>query len=232
MKIMTFNTQHCLNYKERYIVVDLMARTLLDQDADIVGLNEMRGAGEHPEYTDQTGTLSALTGLTHWFFAPAIHVKGGGPYGNGLLSKLPILHAEIIPIPCPEVRRGTGYYEPRCLLKAKLEGEITVLVCHFGLNDDEAERAVETVLAHASETRCILMGDFNLTPDSSILDPIRAKMKDTAAYFEEPQLSFPSDAPTRKIDYLFVSPDVEVISAEIPPIVASDHRPYTATVNL
>ena len=232
MKIMTFNTQHCLNYKTRCIDFDLMAKTILDQGADIVGLNEMRGEGEHPEYTEQVKILSELTGMKHWYFAPAIQVKGGGPYGNGLLSKLPILQVETIPIPCPEIRTGKGYYEPRCLLKAKLEGDITVLCCHFGLNDDEAERAVATVLAHASESRCILMGDFNLTPDSPILAPLFEQMKDTAAYFSEPQLSFPSDQPNRKIDYLFVSRDVEVISAEIPPIVASDHRPHTAIVTL
>ena len=35
-----------------------------------------------------------------------------------------------------------------------------------------------------------------------------------------------------KIDYIFVSPDIEVISADIPVIVASDHRPHTATVHI
>jgi endonuclease/exonuclease/phosphatase (EEP) superfamily protein YafD len=34
-----------------------------------------------------------------------------------------------------------------------------------------------------------------------------------------------------KIDYIFVSKDVEVVSANIPAIVASDHRPHTATAN-
>ena len=232
MKVMSFNTQHCLNYVERHIDFELMAKTILDQNADIVGLNEMRGKGENPEYTDQVKVLSELTGMEHWFFAEAIQVKGGGPYGNGLLARRPILHAEVIPIPFPDPRTGTRYYEKRCLLKAKLEGDITVLVTHFGLNDDEAENAVKTILEHLTEERCILMGDFNLTPDSPILAPLYDRMKDTAACFTHPQYSFPSDHPTQKIDYMFVSPDVEVIYAEIPPVVASDHRPYTANIIL
>lgn len=232
MKVMSFNTQHCLNYVERHIDFELMAKTILDQNADIVGLNEMRGEGENPEYTDQVKALSELTGMEHWFFAEAIRVKGGGPYGNGLLARRSILHAEVIPIPFPDPRRGTRYYEKRCLLKAKLEGDITVLVTHFGLNDDEAENSVKTILEHLTEERCILMGDFNLTPDSPILAPLYGRMKDTAACFTHPQYSFPSDHPTRKIDYMFVSPDVEVIYAEIPPVVASDHRPYTANIIL
>ena len=62
--------------------------------------------------------------------------------------------------------------------------------------------------------------------------PIRARMKDVAECFDKPLLSFPSDKPDRKIDYIFVSPDVKVISADIPGIVASDHRPHTATVSI
>ena len=64
------------------------------------------------------------------------------------------------------------------------------------------------------------------------LAAIRDRMKDTAALFDEPKLSFPSDKPDRKIDYIFVSKDIKVVSADIPPIVASDHRPHTATVEL
>jgi endonuclease/exonuclease/phosphatase (EEP) superfamily protein YafD len=37
--------------------------------------------------------------------------------------------------------------------------------------------------------------------------------------------------PHRKIDYIFVSHDIEIISADIPAIVASDHRPHIAEVH-
>lgn len=57
-----------------------------------------------------------------------------------------------------------------------------------------------------------------------------ARMRDTADLFEREWFSFPSDAPTRKIDYIFVSPDVKVLSADILPVVASDHRPHTAEI--
>lgn len=76
------------------------------------------------------------------------------------------------------------------------------------------------------------MGDFNVRPEKTVLDPIRERMQDTAEVFEGERLSFPSDAPDRKIDYLFVSRDVRVLDADIPEIVVSDHRPYTVTVEL
>ncbi|MBO5725911.1 MAG: endonuclease/exonuclease/phosphatase family protein [Clostridia bacterium] len=232
LKIMTFNTQHCLNYLEQKIDFDIMAKAILDCDADIVGLNEMRDEGTHEEYTAQVKKLAELTGMKYYYFAKAIDFGGTNPYGNGLLSKFPILNAETIGIPDPDPRAYKGYYETRCVLKAKLEDGITVLAVHFGLNPDEQENAVNTILENLADEKCILMGDFNIEPDNELLIPIREKMNDTADYFDEPKLSWPSDKPRVKIDYVFVSPDIEVEAADIPAIVAADHRPHTAEIKL
>ncbi len=231
MKIMTFNTQHCLNYIERYIDFDIMARAITEQNADVVGLNEMRGLGLDPDYQAQVEMLSRLTGLKYYYFAEAIKFKGENPYGNGLLSRYPIERAETIMIPDPDPKTGNRYYETRCVLKARLEGGLCVMVSHFGLNDDEAVSAVKTVVDNLEDEKCVFMGDLNFRPDCPILKPIQDRMKDTAEAFAEPKLSFPSDKPDRKIDYIFVSRDIEVIEADIPKIIASDHRPHTATIN-
>lgn len=230
MKIMTFNTQHCKNYITQEIDFEIMAKAIVNCDADIVGLNEMRAAGEREDYTDQVKKLSDLTGMSHYYFAEATRLHGNNPYGNGFLSRIPITSVETITIPDPEVRGYNGYYETRCVLKAVLENGYTVLVTHFGLNPDEQQNAVATVLENLAPEKCILMGDFNVRPDHELLAPIRAKMKDAAEMMEGDGFSFPSDAPNRKIDYIFVTPDVKMISAEIPAIVASDHRPHTLQV--
>lgn len=233
MKIMTFNTQHCLNYLEQKIDFDIMADAIKKCDADIVGLNEIRGEClSVSDYADQTAILSSLTGIKNYYFAEAIKFGGIKPYGNALLSKPPIISAETIIIPDPVKKGYDGYYETRCVLKAKLQGDITVLITHIGLNPDEQENAVKTILENLEPQKCILMGDFNMTPDNAILNPIRERMVDTSRYFNEQKLSFPSDKPEIKIDYIFVSPDIEVIEADIPAIVAADHRPHTAEIKL
>lgn len=232
MKIMTFNTQHCLNYIEQKIDFDIMADTIKKCGAEIVGLNEMRNKGNSDDYEDQVAILSKLTGLENYYFAKAIDFPGGNPYGNGLLSKFAIKSAVTIPIPDPDPKTGSEYYETRCILKAKLENSVTVMAVHFGLNDDEQRNAVSTIMENIEKEKCILMGDFNVRPDNTILDPIREVMKDTSDLFTEDKLSCPSDNPTCKIDYIFVSPDIDVISADIPAIVASDHRPHTAEINI
>lgn len=232
MKIMSFNTQHCLNYLEQKIDFQLIADVIRSYDADVVGLNEMRGKGEDPEYDAQTEILSRLTGMKHHYFAKAIDVNGKGPYGNALLSNHRIVSAQTIPIPDPVPKSSYGNYETRCILKARLECGITVLVVHFGLNSDEQQNAVETILKNLEPEKCILMGDFNVQPEDTVLKPIRDRMKDTADIFSTPLLSFPSDRPEIKIDYIFVTPDIEVLSADIPAVIASDHRPHTATVRV
>lgn len=231
MKFMSFNTQHCLNYLEQKIDFDIMARAIKECDADVIGLNEMRNAGANAEYLDQVGILSELTEIKEHYFAEAVKFSGVNPYGNGMLSKLPIISVETIIIPDPNPKKYDGYYETRCVLKAKLAGDITVLITHIGLNPDEQENAVKTIIENLAPERCILMGDFNMTLENPILNPIRERMVDTAKYFDQPKLSFPSDKPTIKIDYIFVSPDVEVVAADIPDIVSADHRPHTAEVN-
>ncbi len=229
MKIMSFNTQHCLNFLEQMIDFDIMAKAITECGADIVGLNEMRDGDNPPEFDAQCRILAEKSGLENYYFAKALELKAGD-YGNGLISRSKIVSAEAIDVPDPNPRRYDGYYEHRVLLKARLENGLTVMVIHFGLNPDEAENAVRTVVENLENEKCVLMGDFNVAPDDPVLAPIRARMKDTADNFGSPLQSFPSDSPRVKIDYIFVSPDIEVVCADIPAIVASDHRPHTAEI--
>ncbi len=231
MKIMTFNTQGCRNYLTRSMDIALMAETIKKQEPDIVGLNEMRGEGPRPDYTEQVQMLAELTGMPYYYFGNAIMVDGTNPYGNGLLSKYPIESVEKIIIPDPVERIENGRYETRCVIKAKIKG-LTVLISHFGLERDEQLNAVKTVVEHLETENCIFMGDLNMTPDDPLLLPIQERMQDTAILFGNSLLSFPSDAPTMKIDYIFISPDLKAIDADIPAIVASDHRPHTAVLDM
>ena len=234
INLMSFNTQHCLNYIERNIDFDIMTQAIKQCNADIIGLNEMRDEGPDAEYEAQTKIIAEKLGYYH-YFAKAIDFAGVNPYGNALISKYPIISAEVVLIPEPEVRGYNGYYEDRCLLKAVLDinGEkVTVMVIHFGLNPDEAENAAKAVTENLPDGKVILMGDFNLPPESELLLPIREKLFDTAELFDENKLSYPSDDPYIKIDYIFTSPDIKVTSADVPAIVASDHRPHTATIEI
>lgn len=231
MKIMSFNTQFCTNFVTKDIDFQIMADAIKSCGADVVGLNEMYDKSHMEDFDSQTKKLSELTGLPYYSFAEACTLEEG-TFGNGILSKIPFESVEVIPVTEEAIKRGNQLYEPRCLLKVKLQNGFTVLVIHFGLNEDEHIHAVRTVMENLEEEKCILMGDFNVTPDNEVLKPIQEKMKDTADLFEEPLMSFPSDNPFKKIDYIFVSEDVEVLSADIPAIISADHRPHIAEITV
>ena len=219
------------------IVADIGAASLIKKySPDVVILNEMRDVGERDGYTDpQTKILSELTNMPHHFFAKAIDVyKEPSPYGNGILSKIPFEKVEIVHIPDsdPEKRVGTRWYEHRCFIKANLECGLTVLGVHAGLNPEEKLLAVKTLIEHIEPEKCILLGDFNMRPENEELIPIRERMQDAAELFKEPLLSCPSDEPKYKIDYIFATRDIEILSADIPADIVSDHRPHIAEIRL
>lgn len=243
LRFMTYNIQHGINYHRQKelerqggewqepVDLKLMAEAIRGQNPDIVGLNEIFGTGPSPEYTAQAEQLGAELGY-HCYFASALRL-GGNPYGNAILSRFPILEAKTVGIPDPPVQDEDTYYETRCVLRARFAEGFTVLISHFGLARAEAKNAVETVLSLVREEKgpVVVMGDFNLEPDSPILEPLFTELTDTASLLPSPLKTWPSDEPEQKIDYIFVR-GAKALEAGIPPIEASDHRPHTALIEI
>ena len=225
LTLMTFNVQHFENMNTGEIDTEAFAAFIRGSGAAVVGLNEV--------YEDRLPQLAEALGW-HACFACGCEI-GGRRYGNAAVSRLPLLDPKAVPVPNPEPRGYNGYYEPRVLLCFSVEAggaPLHVICTHFGLNPDEAENAVRTVLGALRPARQVFMGDLNLLPEDPLLDPIRARLRDTAPLLGENDLTFPADAPDRKLDYVFLSPDLTAVSAEIPPLVLSDHRPYRCTLQL
>ncbi len=230
MKIMTYNICHCAHYIHKGMDYPAFANVIKKYSPDIIGLNEVRNLGEWKDYDNQPEILSNLTGIKTGIFAKAIEFSGN-PYGNAMLTNEEVLSYDVIPIPDPKVKKYDGYYETRCVLKVKFKNGLTVLVSHFGLNLDEQELAVKTVLDNIVDEKCILMGDFNMTPDNPLIKKIADKLVDTAGVFDKQKFSFPSDNAKIKIDYIFVSNDIKVKFADIVDDICSDHKAYICEID-
>lgn len=208
MKIMTFNVQHFLDYKNQVIDFELFAGYIKKQDADFCGLNEVRGEGPLKGYTDQINTVADKIGCER-YFGEAIKVMGTSPYGNAFVTKHKIKSVSTIKIPSPVIRLERASYESRCVIRSVVEidgRDIMFLVCHMGLAKSERKRAVNAIcrILDESDLPCILMGDFNTTPDNGVLEPIYARLEDTdACVVNKGHATYPSDSPRDKIDYMF-----------------------------
>lgn len=236
MKVMTFNIQHGLDYKNQIIDLSLFSGFIGEQDADICGLNEVRGKGNWEGYTDQTNTLGDALGYNR-FFGEAIKVVGTNPYGNAFLTKYPVVSSEVIHIPDPEEREEDVHYEHRCAIKAILDADgkdLMLVVCHIGLAKSEAENAVKVLcdIVDSNDFPCIVMGDFNHTKDSGVLSPLFDRLCDSDDAAEKKGVyTFPSYAPREKIDYILYRgmkcTDCRVIEETV-----SDHYPIVAELEI
>ena len=222
------NVDELLTIWHKSVNLEQIAEVINRQDCDIIGLNEVRGAGDSPYYENQAEILGSLTGR-HYVFSTAVDFPGEGSYGVALLSRFPISSVETVRIPPMEGENR----EPRIFLKATVltPEEVTVFVSHFGGHPREQELAVETFLKECKQTTTpvLLMGDFNTTPDDGRLNNIYEMMEE--AFFKDDSFTFPSFHPVRKIDYIFalkpaVFHDRQVVTSDV-----SDHYPLCAEVS-
>ena len=70
ISVVSFNIQHCLNYRTRQIDFDLFAQVIRQSGADIVGLNEVNGRGAGADYLPQAEILAE-----GWDFTPISHKR-------------------------------------------------------------------------------------------------------------------------------------------------------------
>ena len=265
LSVMTYNIASGRYYADDWAItpdgkipVDLSkcAQVIRELAPDICGINEINhflpgfpeemGYGFSPE--DQTGYLAEASGFGSHYFGKAIHFEGRGDYGNAVLSRYPILEADVIPIPNPEFYDEDRYYEPRGIARVKLDvaGGLTVLQVHVGLAVTESQNAVVTLCKILDETRgpVILMGDFNMVPNNFLLDRIRQRLTEVVPEGEGYVHSFPSwprdaqlppamrDYPRCKIDYIFVSEHFRAEACRVHQTRTSDHMPMIAKLQL
>ena len=236
MKVMTFNIQHALDYQKQIINTDFFADAIRHYGADICCLNEVRGEGLIDGYTDQTNALGDSLGF-YRYFGEAVKVRGTSPYGNAVVSRFPFKSAETVAIPVSPEKTEDEYHEPRCVIKAVFEIEgrnVCFLICHMGLSDKERVEAVKTIceLIDGTDLPIILTGDFNTTPDDSVLEPIYNRLNDSDEKADAKGIfTYASYSPEIRIDYIFYR-GLECRHSEVITEIYSDHFPIIAEFDI
>lgn len=236
MRVMTFNIQHGLDYKNQIIDLSLFSRYVGAQNVDFCALNEVRGEGNWEGYTDQTGFFVKELGHSG-FFGEAIKVAGTNPYGNAFLTRYTVRSAEVVHIPDSDDRSEDVHYEHRCAIRAVVDvdkTDVMFIVCHMGLAKTEAENAVRTLCELLDETDlpAVVMGDFNHTAESEVLAPLFERLSDTDSLSGKKGVyTFPSYDPREKIDYILYR-GLDCTFALVKEDIVSDHFPIIAELNV
>lgn len=234
-----------------------IGETLAALGPDIVALQEVGHGWVMGEPVDQAARLAELAGLPHARFVPALWTEPGRElrglaqrlwpledavaaghdpdtvprYGVALLSRFPVRRLERTPLPRERD-------EPRVLGAARLEtpgGPLPVFVTHLSVNAAERLRQADVVAAalRRAPGPALLLGDLNDGEDAPALRLLTRVARDVGAGAGEAGLTFRSDAPTLRLDYVLVRGDWTVVAPARPlPETASDHRPVLAVLDV
>jgi endonuclease/exonuclease/phosphatase family metal-dependent hydrolase len=202
-----------------------IAATIRQGDPDIIGLQEA-DAGRVPSLSVQEVLWLSRRLNMYSAYGPS----WADTYGVAVLSKYPIVAQKRYLLTSAEQQRS-------CLETTLDLGQqtMTFFSVHLGLNPQERERQLDELLVYTGHAPApkVLVGDFNANPGSHEIDRVLEQLDwafgvaGTGAGYTSP-----ADAPQETIDYVFVSPDMEVISAEVLSSLASDHLPVLAVVQL
>jgi len=209
-----------------------IAQVLRDARPDIVALQEVDQNTKRTGQVDQAAELARLLEMNH-LFGGNIDYQGGR-YGNAILTKY--ASVTMTNHQLPALTEG----EQRGLMEADIkvpgfEQPLKFLATHFDYRGDNRERIASCEMI-ARLTRdwgnrpALLAGDLNAVPDSPTLAELKA---DWTRANREVLATFPSEAPTRQIDYILLRPQagwriVECRVLDAP--AASDHRGILAVL--
>lgn len=220
--------------------LDAIAEVIRRQNPDFVTLNEV------DVFTNRTGKdvhqardLAEKLGM-EWHFSKAID-RDGGEYGDAVLSKYPILEKRSYRLPCAAEQPGED--RSLCVIRVQIDGkDLYVASTHLDHLSGDASRLVQaTKIRRIRDTELegdlILCGDLNAIPSSNVIATMTSFLTNTGPI---DQYTFPSDDPSRKIDYIMYAPiehfgvqNCQVVSRgdqQVGGVDASDHRPVIADI--
>lgn len=236
LTVMSYNIQHGRGM-DNVVDLDRIAGVIIDEGADIVGLQEVDVGVQRSDGLDIASELARLTGLEHYVFGKNLD-HDGGDYGIAVLSKYPISDYENMHFE----QLGN---ELRSIQAMKVDvGGFPVLLMNTHLahrREDEPERlqymeaARSDIIPRYPAAKAILFtGDFNDVPGSATHLAVKEYMHDVWEIAGDGGEGFtiPPDNPNRRIDYIFYDGDIEPIEARVPITQASDHLPVVAAFKL
>lgn len=233
VRVLTFNILHGATTKGDFDL-DVIADVINNTNPDLVALQEVDFKTKRAKNLDLTTELALRTGMTS-YYARAMEYDGGG-YGEGVLSKLPILEARNNALPH---QPGS---EPRAAAEIVMVSSSGDTIRFIGTHLDHVKENKDRIMQvreineilNSSPYPTILAGDLNDVPDSEPISILESKWG-AAYHHTKLENTFPSDSPRVKIDYVMYAPKKRwkvLESKTICDDLASDHCAYLVVLEL
>ncbi len=233
VKVLSFNILHGATTNGNFDL-DIIANVIKKADADFVSLQEVDFKTNRAKKYDLPTELGVRTKMTS-IFGRAMYYDGG-EYGEGILSKYSFLSTRNIALPYTKGNEPRAALEVTTVLKSgDTISFIGTHLDHLEIDTDRVSQAkVLNKVFLKNKYPTILSGDLNDVPNSRSIKILEKFWK--ASYKKaNPKKTYPSENPTKKIDYVLFYPSKKwkVIRREtICDAIASDHCGYLVTLEL
>ena len=231
VRIMAYNIHQGFDTSGR-LDMEAIARVIEGEAPDIVALQEVSRGWAIDGAFDMLPWLSRRLDMPYVWGPAADSV-----WGNAVLSRYPIVHAETHPMPNNDRLRLDRAFTV-AVVDVGEANPITVIATHLHhVRDGGAERVpqVQALLDYwDGADRTVLLGDLNALPDEPEIELLReAGLVDAfdAAGAAPPGYTAPAEDPQRRIDYIWVSDDLEASVFVTRESQASDHFAVAATID-
>lgn len=225
-------------WKER---IENIVDFLKTVDADILCLQELTvGCAEH-HGKDVAEVIAALGYAAH--FVPAHKFPDGHAQGNGIFSKFPIVEKSEFWVQKASSEQKGYAHEGRVCTLARIDVHGKVMefgTTHLSYTDRfaiteqkkiEADRLVSMLKMKRKDF--VFTGDLNAAPEQYTISEISKILKNCGPAMDIPTWTtkpfdyngFSENALRWRLDYVFATADIKVISAKVLSTDVSDHLP-------
>jgi endonuclease/exonuclease/phosphatase family metal-dependent hydrolase len=229
LRVMTYNIHQGLDADNR-MNLQAIAAVIAAQNPDVLLLNEVNRARATNGFVDTLALISRRLDMP-FIFGPNY---ADGQYGNALLSRYPILEWD-------NTHYSRDSTEIRGFMRVVVQapgGPLSFYASHLDHVRDpgnaRAEQLDELLAAWSGQPRAILLGDLNAEPDTPELQALyQAGLVDAlAATGQDDAFTYWDPLPSRRIDYIFLTPDLSPRRAWVLQSRASDHLPVLVEVQM
>jgi endonuclease/exonuclease/phosphatase family metal-dependent hydrolase len=237
---MTYNIHKCIGTDRRYDP-DRIRQVVSHYDPDVVLLQEVDEGARRSSGHRQVDVLGELLRFRHRTFFPNVRVRGGGHYGNAILSRFLITDTRNIDLTIPMTMRRSVLHA-RIRVRPSSGGRprtVHVFNLHLGLAQLLRKWQLRRFLRSDpftslhDRTPVIVGGDFN-----DVWGLVRARHLRPFGFrtAERRIKTFPARAPALALDGLYMLGDIDLVDLHRSMLDvarhASDHLPLIADMNL
>jgi len=238
LRVLSYNIHKCIGGVDRRYEPARIAEVIRKQDADVLLLQEVDAGVSRSRGDKQTEMLGDLVGMKHYSWFPNVDVRGGGQYGNAILSKYPLIESSNIDLTIRFKKRRSVLHGVIRVRHDDIDRTVHVYNMHLGLARFERKIQLRMFLdSHPfanlhHDTPIVVGGDLNDVYGclGELLRPAGFRG------IEKRPATFPRWGPVRPLDAIFVRGSVDFVKlsrceSELAR-KASDHRPLIADVRL